>query len=115
MEKKRAYLVHLSPPPPLLLREMVREGAVEGVELDSSPTPTFCEACVQGKAHRKNFPKVSETTYSKYGSREPRVAFLKAKSDAFDSYKFYEAWVKVHRNANGIVCLGSDRWGRVFK
>ena len=122
------------------LREMVCEGAVEGIKLDSSPAPTFCEACVQGKAHHKNFPKVSETTYSKYGekvvtdlwgpaqvqslgghyyaqmfkdlySREPHVAFLKAKSDAFDSYKFYETWVKVHRNANGIVCLGSNRGG----
>jgi len=122
------------------LREMVRKGAVEGVELDSSPIPSFCEFCVRGKAHRKAFSKVSETTYSKYGekvvtdlwgpaqvqsirghsfahmfedlySREPRVAFLKAKSDAFESYKHYEAWVKVHRNPSGIACLGSDRGG----
>jgi len=122
------------------LGEMVRKGAVEGVEIDSSPTPTFCEACVRGKAHRKAFSKVSESTYSKYGekvvtdlwgpaqvlslgghsyahmfedlySREPRVAFLKAKSEAFESYKHYEAWVKVHRNPSGIACLGSDRGG----
>ena len=122
------------------LREMVRKGAIEGVKLDSSPTPSFCEYCVRGKAHRKAFSKVSESSYSKYGekvvtdlwgpaqvqslgghsyahmfedlySREPRVAFLKAKSEAFESYKHYEAWVKVHRNPNGIVCLGSDRGG----
>jgi hypothetical protein len=122
------------------LREMIREGAVEGVELDSSPASSFCESCVQGKAHRKAFPKVSETTYSKYGekvvtdlwgpaqvqslgghsyahmvedlySREPRVSFLKAKSEAFESYKQYEAWVKAHRNPGGIACLGSDRGG----
>ncbi len=122
------------------LREMVRKGAVEGVELDSSPTPSFCEFCVRGKAHRKAFSKFSETTYTRYGekvvtdlwgpaqvqsigghsfaqmfedlySREPRVDFLKAKSDAFESYKHYEAWVKVHRNPSGIACLGSDRGG----
>ena len=90
------------------LREMVHEGAVEGVELDSLLASSFCEACVQGKAHCKAFPKVSEMTYSKYGEkvitdfwgpaqvqslgghsyahmledlyfREPRVLFLKAK------------------------------------
>ena len=44
-------------------------------------------------------------------SCEPRVAFLKAKSDAFKSYKHYEAWVKVHRNPSGIACLGTDRGG----
>lgn len=47
------------------LQEMVWDGAVKGVKLDSLLTPTFCEACVQGKAHRKAFSKVSTTTYSK--------------------------------------------------
>jgi hypothetical protein len=44
-------------------------------------------------------------------SREPSVLFLKAKSEAFSSYKEFEAWVKVHRNPDGIACLGSDRGG----
>lgn len=43
--------------------------------------------------------------------REPHIAFLKAKSDAFESYKNYEAWVKVHRNPSGIACLDSDYGG----
>jgi len=122
------------------LREMVRQDAVEGVELDSLLASSFCEACVQGKAHRKAFPKVSETTHSRYGkkvvtnlwgpapvqslrghsyahmledlfSREPRMLFLKAKSEAFESYKWYEAWLKTHRNPDGIACLGSNREG----
>jgi len=122
------------------LCEMVRQGAVEGIELDSLPASSFCEACVQGKAHHKAFPKVSETTHSRYGekvvtdlwgpapvqslgghsyihmledlfSRKPRVLFLKAKSEAFESYKQYEAWLKTHHNPDGIVCLGSDRGG----
>jgi hypothetical protein len=44
-------------------------------------------------------------------SREPRVLFLKSKSEAFETYKAYESWLKVHRNPNGIICLGSDRGG----
>jgi len=36
---------------------------------------------------------------------------MKSKSKAFESYKRYEAWVKVHRNLSGIACLGSDRGG----
>jgi len=44
-------------------------------------------------------------------SREPRMSFLKAKSEAFESYKWYKAWLKTHRNPDGIVCLGSDRGG----
>ena len=51
------------------LSDMVCKGAVEGVELNSLPAPTFCEACVQGKAHRKVFLKVSQTTYSRYGEK----------------------------------------------
>jgi hypothetical protein len=44
-------------------------------------------------------------------SRELRVSFLKAKSEAFKSYQSYEAWVKTHRNPGGIACLGSNRGG----
>ena len=48
---------------------MVKNGAVEGVELDLSSTSTFCDACMQGKAHRRAFPKRSERTYTKYGEK----------------------------------------------
>jgi hypothetical protein len=51
------------------LGEMVHKGAIEGVDLDSSPVPTFCEACVRGKSHHKVFPKISNTTYSRYGEK----------------------------------------------
>ena len=122
------------------LREMVHEGTIEGIKLDSSPASLFCEACVQGKAHRKAFPKVSKTTHSRYGekvvtdlwgpapvqslgghsyahmledlfSRKLRISFLKAKSEAFQSYKQYEAWVKTHHNPDRITLLGSDHEG----
>ena len=122
------------------LHEMVCEGAVEGIELDSTPASSFCNACVQGKAHHKAFPKVSEASYSRYGEKvitdlwgpaqvlslgghlyvhmfedlyscKPSMLFLKAKSEAFESYKRYEAWVKAHRNMGGIACLGSNRGG----
>jgi hypothetical protein len=38
---------------------------------------------------------------------------LKAKSNAFEFYKHYEPWVKVHHSPDGIACLGSDH-GREF-
>ena len=51
------------------LCEMIHQGAVEGIELDSLLASSFCEACVQGKAHCKAFPKVSKTTHSRYGEK----------------------------------------------
>ena len=44
-------------------------------------------------------------------SREPCISFLKAKSEAFQSYKQYEAWVKTHHNPDRIALLGSDCGG----
>ena len=124
------------------LHEMVKQDALDSVVLNFSPASTFCEACVQGKAHRKVFPKKSEQTYSKYGEKiitdlwgpaqvlslgghaythmfedllscEPKVLFLKAKSEAIYTYKEYESWLKAHCNPNSIACLGSD-WGGEF-
>jgi hypothetical protein len=39
---------------------------------------------------------------------EEHVYFLKQKSEAFDHYKKYEAWVKVQRHGR-IAIFGSDR------
>ena len=106
------------------LKRMVKEGAVRGVKLDLTEAPEFCEACLKAKASRRPFPKESTTRYTKYGekivtdlwgpvkveslarnhyynlyhdlsSSEERVYFLKLKSQAFASYKKYEAWVKL--------------------
>ena len=96
---------------------------------------------LKAKAPRKPFPKESKTEYKAHGdkvvadiwgpisvqsisgkeyylqfqdlfSHEERIHFLKQKSEAFEHYKKYEAWVKVQRNGRvGILRLGCDRGG----
>ena len=121
------------------LRRMVEKGMVTGIKLDMSSKPGFCEICVKAKAARKPFPKESITEYRTYGekvvadvwgpapvksiggkeyyllfkdlfSHEERIYFLKQKSEVFDHYKKYKAWVKVQRGGQ-IIVLGCDRGG----
>src|SRR5215471_4504867 len=122
------------------LCKMVHEGQVTGIELDVNSKPEFCPTCVKAKAPRKPFPKLSEKKgIAKYGSKvsadvwgpaqveslggnkysvtymdlhshEEKVYFLKRKSETFDTYQNYEAWVKVQRDAH-IKIFGCDRGG----
>lgn len=102
--------------------EAVKKGLIEGVELDSSSQPEFCEACVKAKAARAPFPTESETRALRYGelvhtdlwgpacttslggcdyyisftddySRETKLEFLKLKSEALTAFKQYESWL----------------------
>ena len=111
------------------LQRMVEKGMVTGVNLDLSSKPDFCKTCVKAKATCKPFPKESKTEYKSYGdkvvadvwgpapvksiggkeyyllfqdlfSHEERIYFLKQKSDVFEHYKKYEAWVKVQHQEN---------------
>ena len=119
------------------LRRMVKEGMVNGIELDLDSKPEFCTACIQAKAARKPFAKKS-TTERKicYGEKvvsdlwgpspvrslggkdylvcfqdqfthEEKIYFLTKKSNNFSSYKKYEAWVNVQCK-NRIKTLGTD-------
>jgi hypothetical protein len=122
------------------LKKMVRDGRVTGVELDMDSKPEFCATCIKAKAPRKPFPKHSlkdkittygskvssdvwgpaqvkslggnsySNSYLDHHSHEERVYFLKRKSETFDRYKKYEAWVRVQRGAM-IKIFGSDRGG----
>ena len=121
------------------LRRMVEKGMVTGIDLDLSSEPGFCEICIKAKATRKPFPKDSNTEYKTYGdkvvadvwgpaplksigrkeyyllfkdlfSREERIYFLKHKSEVFDHYRKYEAWLRVQRRGT-IRIFGSDRGG----
>src|ERR1700710_1282765 len=100
----------------------VKKGLVEGVELDSTSQPEFCDACTQAKATRQPFPEESKNQALTYGelvhtdlwgpaqtasitgslyyisftddySRETKVEFLKRKSEALTAFKQYEAYV----------------------
>ena len=122
------------------LRTMVKDGIVEGIDLDMDSKPDFCEVCVKAKAARKPFPKKSTSERAKaYGdkvsadvwgpaqveslggkryyslfqdkhSHEERIYFMRQKSETLDYYRRYEAWVKVQRNAV-IKIFGCDRGG----
>jgi hypothetical protein len=47
--------------------EAVKKGLIEGVELDATSQPEFCEACIKAKATRAPFPAESETRALRYG------------------------------------------------
>src|SRR5271154_5921341 len=121
------------------LRKMVRDGMATGIKLDLDLKPEFCDACIKAKATHKSFPKKSETAYQNYGdkivadtwgpalveslghkkyfqlyqdcsSHKERVYFNREKSESFDNYKKYEAWVRVQRNTV-IKIFCCDRGG----
>jgi hypothetical protein len=45
----------------------VKQGLIEGVELDSASTPEFCEACTKAKATRQPFPEETANRAHTYG------------------------------------------------
>jgi hypothetical protein len=102
---------------------MVKQGLIEGVELDSTSTPEFCEACMKAKATRQPFPEEMANCARTYGelvhtdlwgptqtesvtghlyyisftndfSQETKVRFLKLKSEALSTLKDYETELK---------------------
>jgi hypothetical protein len=121
------------------LHKMSHDGMVTGIKLDFDSKLEFCEACIKAKAFHKHFLKKSETTYRNYGdkvvvdtwgpapvkslghkkyfqlyqdlsSHEEHVYFNHEKSEGFDNYKKYEAWVQVQCNAV-IKIFSSDQGG----
>ena len=119
---------------------MVEKGMVTGINLDMSSKPDFCEVCIKVKATCKPFLRESKTEYNAYGnkivsdiwgpshvkslggkyyyllfidlfSHKECIYFLKQKSEVFEHYKKYEAWVKVQRTGV-IVIFGSNRGGK---
>ena len=96
----------------------VKKGLIEGVELDFTSTPEFCDVCAKAKAARQPFPEESQNRAHTYGelihtdlwgptqtasisgslyyisftdnySRETQVRFLRNKSDALQAFKHY--------------------------
>jgi hypothetical protein len=45
----------------------VKQGLIEGIELDSASTPEFCEACTKAKATRQPFPEETANYAHTYG------------------------------------------------
>jgi hypothetical protein len=118
----------------------VKQGLIEGVELDSASTPEFCEACTKAKATRQSFPEETANRAHTYGelvhtdlwgpaqtesvaghlyyisftddfSQETKVRFLKLKSEALSALKDYETELKCQTPGAKIKKLRSDRGG----
>jgi hypothetical protein len=123
-----------------VVKSAVEKGLVEGVELDSTSEPEFCEACEKGKAAVKQpFPKELKCRVQTYGklihtdlwgpaqtvsiggssyymsftddfSRKTHILFLKHKSEALGAFKQYEARLTRQHDAK-IKTLHSDQGG----
>jgi hypothetical protein len=49
------------------IQYMVKQGLIEGVELDSTSTPEFCDACTKAKATHQLFPEETVNCARTYG------------------------------------------------
>jgi hypothetical protein len=137
LEELHRKLGHIAPK---AVKRLVKEGIVEGVKLDGSEEMGLCDSCEYAKMTRKPIKKERRepraekfgdeihsdvwgpsTTQTKGGrkyyvsftddsTRYSHVELLKKKSDSFDAYKNFEAWVKTQHDAK-IKRLRSDRGG----
>jgi hypothetical protein len=118
----------------------VKQGLIEGVELDSASTPEFCDACTKAKATHQPFPAEMRNHAHTYGelvhtdlwgpaqtesvaghlyyisftddfSQETKVCFLKLKSEALSALKDYETELRCQTPGAKIKKLHSDRGG----
>ena len=110
------------------------------LEPTSSGEPLFCESCIYAKATRKPVPKTRDgeratkfgdeihtdlwgpapvatkggkkyyITFTDDMSRLTHLYLLRTKSDAFETYKEYEAWCRTQLDAK-VKVLHSDRGG----
>ena len=121
------------------LKKMVEEGIISGIQLKDEPA-TPCKPCLLAKAKKKPIPttrsgkrstKLGELIYSDVwgpattrtiGHAEYYVIFIddakrwiavdlmRRKSEAFNNYQNYEAWLKTQFDAN-IKTFQSDKGG----
>lgn len=118
----------------------MKKGLIEGVKLNSTSQPEFCDICMKAKSKHKPFPKETESRAERYGERihtdlwgpsqteslggckcyisftddctcETKVHFLKAKSEALAAFKQYETHLSRHNKGIHILKLRSDRRG----
>ncbi|GBE84202.1 hypothetical protein SCP_0601800 [Sparassis crispa] len=125
---------------PRVARELVTKGLVRGVKLVESDEPKLCKVCIRAKSMRRPVLKEREgkratefggevhsdlwgpSRIQTLGGRKYYISFmddctrfstaylLRQKSEAFMSYKAFEAWVKTHMGVD-ITVLNTDRGG----
>ncbi|KIK35428.1 hypothetical protein CY34DRAFT_39058, partial [Suillus luteus UH-Slu-Lm8-n1] len=47
----------------------MKKGLIEGVKLNSTSQPEFCDICMKAKSKHKPFPKETESRAERYGER----------------------------------------------
>ena len=126
---------------PATARKLVVDGLVTGIALDPNSLEEHCEACIYARATRQPVPKVRVSeqakqfgdeihtdiwgpskvptrrgrryyiTFTDDATRFTTTYLLAAKSDAFEAYCQYEAWVRTQSHCAAIKVLRSDRGG----
>jgi hypothetical protein len=121
------------------LKDMVHKEMVTGVKIQKGDEISFCEGCVEGKMHRKEFKPVGEirsrkklqlvysdvcgpmpvesnggrkyfVTFTDDYSRYCSVYFLRFKSEVLEKFKEFEAMTR-NECGYGIKALRSDNGG----
>ncbi|PIL29342.1 hypothetical protein GSI_09393 [Ganoderma sinense ZZ0214-1] len=125
---------------PRAIRELIAKGYITGVKIIPSDESLTCEACVHAKATRRPVPKEREGERStslgeevhsdiwgpsrviSLGGRKYYISFtddatrfttlylLRQKSEAFESFRGFVAWLKNQHDTN-VKALNTDRGG----
>ncbi|KAF9799678.1 hypothetical protein IEO21_10525 [Rhodonia placenta] len=123
------------------IRELVSGGCITGVALVPSDEPEACKVCVHAKSTWKPVPEVRQgeraeemgeeihsdlwgaARIATLGARKYYISFtddktrfsalylLRLKSEAFDVFKAFEAWLETH-HGQCIKYLNTDRGGK---
>ena len=135
LEELHKQMGHIAPD---TIKQIVRSGAIEGIEADLSMTIQPCMSCEYGKATRKpikkfqGMPRASKFSDEVHldiwgpspvqtpGHKEYYVSFtddhtqwthlklLASKNEVFEAYKYFETWAKLHLSIPAFKVLQSD-------
>jgi hypothetical protein len=90
------------------IMQMIRNNAITGISLDPSETTMDrCDSCEYAKATRKPIGKVQDPPRREDSGDEVHSDLLRAKDEAFNAYKYYEAWANTQFDTK-IKRLRSD-------
>ena len=138
VEELHRRMGHIAPE---TAKQMVSEGAIDGMEVDLSSTIQSCNTCEYAKATCKPIrksrkaPRASEfrgeihsdvwgpspvqtpshkefyMSFTDDYTRWTYLELLASKDKAFKAYKNFESWAKLHHGIPAIKTLHSDRGG----
>ncbi|KIL66128.1 hypothetical protein M378DRAFT_29830, partial [Amanita muscaria Koide BX008] len=75
------------------LRRMVKEGTISGIDLDMDSKPEPCRQCIEAKASRRPFPKLSTSSRAKkYGDKVVSDLWGPAPTTSIKGNQYYAAF-----------------------